>query len=412
MTDSKVNLICTEQKGRCFITNQDISQGDILFVWKPYNLIPYVTEKDYVCANCIHISKKQPSAKEIMIVCRQNCQHVFYCSNKCEQEHWNKFHQYECSFLHKIFALQDFGYSEEVVNYTQLVMRILTQRLQDILNKPNDMSIEDIYIGRSHFNEFTKEKKKEFEVVAKILTEYILTRLIPHLIEDQHEFINFIQSFLPENTDTKNIELHDLDLWLSEMIHLCSLSNNTDIIETIKYLLSKVFILVCIEEINALFHITFTLEGYSRSPQTYAMGMYPSAAFVNHSCSPNIARFPVQENRDNFCVGDVVFFATRSLKEGEEICYSYLEREYELYRKEEIRADELINSQRKRKQKLNDEFFFDCDCVRCLNESKGKIDISYMALVKELKCTRPECKGWFIPSFDKHMHCEACKMSR
>jgi hypothetical protein len=411
MAESKVDLVCTEQKGRCFITNQSVSQGDILFVWKPYIIVPYVTEKDYVCANCIHISKKQPHIKE-MIACRQGCHHVFYCSNKCEQQHWDKFHQYECSFLHKIFALQDFGFSDDVINYARLVMRMLTQRLQEILEEPHDMSIEDIWMGRSHFDQFTIEKKNEFVTVAKILTEYILTKLIPHLKKDNHECVGLVQSFLPDSADAKKVEINDLDLWLTEMAHSCSFLNDVAIIELTKCLLSKVYILICIEEVNALFHITFALEEYSQTPQTYAMGMYPSAAFVNHSCSPNLARFPVQENRDNFCVGDVVFFATRSMKKGEEVCYSYLEREYELYTKEQVNADEIVKSQAKRKQKLNDEFFFDCDCVRCFNESRGDLDASYMALVNELKCTKPHCKGWLIASFEKNMRCEACRTSR
>jgi hypothetical protein len=410
MTESKVDLVCTEQKGRCWITNQVVSQGDILFVWKPYILVPYVTEKGYVCANCMHISKKQPYIKE-MIACRQSCLHVFYCSNKCEEQHWDEFHQYECSFLDKIFALKDYGFSDDVINYARLVMRMLTQRLQEILGKPRDMSIEDIWIGRSHFDKFTTEKKNEFETVAKILTEYILTRLIPHLIKDNHEFIDFVQSFLPDSTDAKKVEMNDSeDLWFNRMTHSCSLLNDAAIIEVTKYLLRKVYILICIEEINALFHITFALEGYSQPPQTYAMGMYPSAAFVNHSCSPNLARFPVQENSNHFRVGDVVFFATRSMKKGEEICYSYLEREYELYTKEQVDAGELVKSQAKRKQKLKDEFFFDCDCARCFDESRGNLNASYMALVKELKCTKSECKGWFIPSFEKHMCCEACRI--
>ena len=411
MGENKVDLICTEQKGRCFIMNQAVSQGDILFIWKPYIIVSYVTEKEHVCANCMHISKKQPHIKG-MVACRQNCLHVFYCSNKCEEEHWDKFHQYECSFLDKIVALHNLGFSDEVINYARLVMRMLTQRFQEMLRKPHDISIEDVWIGRSHFDEFTIEKMNEFGTVAKILTEYTLTRLIPHLMTDNQEFVDFVQSFLPDSSDAKKVEINDSDLWLSEIIHSCSLSNDATIIEIIKCLLSKVYILICIEEINALFHITFTLEGYSQPPSTYAMGIYPSAAFVNHSCSPNIARFPVQESRDNFHVGDVVFFATRSLKKGEEICYSYLEREYEFYTTEQVDLNELMKSPRKRRQKLKDEFFFDCDCVRCRNESKGNLDKSYMNLVKELKCTKPQCKGWFIPSFEKQMWCEACRMTR
>ncbi|CAF0918777.1 unnamed protein product [Didymodactylos carnosus] len=346
-----------------------------------------------------------------MIGCQQGCLHVFYCSNKCEQQHWDKFHQYECPFLDKIFALQDFGFNDEVINYARLVMRMLTHRLQEVLGMPYDVSMEDIWIGRSHFDKFAMEKKNEFETVAKILTEYILTRLIPHSIKDNHEFIDFVQSFLPDSIDVEKIEINDSDLWLTEMTHLCLPLDDAAMMEVTKCLLIKVYILICIEEINALFHITFALEGYSQPPQTYAMGMYPSAAFVNHSCSPNLARFPVQEDTDNFRVGDVVFFATRFLKKGEEVCYSYLEREYELYTKEQVDADEIVKSQAKRKQRLKDEFFFDCDCARCFKESRGDLDTSYMALVKELKCTKSECKGWFIPSFEKHMRCEACRMS-
>lgn len=412
MTESKVDLICTEQKGRCFITNQAASQGEILFVWKPYILVPYVTEKDYVCANCIHVWSKQSTDKNKMITCRQGCSYVIYCSNECEEQHWNEFHQYECSFLDKVFDLKDLGYSDDVVNYGRLVLRVLTKRLREICGHRYDMSIEDVWVGRSHFDNFVIEKKNEFKTVAKILTEYVLTRLVPSLSKNNPEFNDCVQSFLPDSEDVTKVEMDDLDLWLNGLVIFYSISNDAITFEAIKVLLKKVYILICIEEINALFHITFTLEGYTQPPQTYAMGIYPSAAFVNHSCTPNIARFPVQENRDNYVVGDVVFFATRSLRKGEEVCYSYLEREYELYTKKYVDASEFVKSQEKRKQRLKDEFFFDCDCTRCLMESKGNLDTSYMALVKELKCTRPECKGWLIPFSNKHLSCEACRNSR
>ncbi|CAM2721512.1 unnamed protein product [Rotaria socialis] len=410
MNDSKVDLVCTERKGRCWITNQAVSQGEILFVWKPYIIVPYVTNKDYVCANCIHICKEIAHIKD-MIGCRQDCRHVFYCSDECEQQHWDKFHQYECPFLDKIFALHDLNFNDDVINYARLVMRMLTQRLLEVLHKPHDMSIKDIWTSRSHFDKFSIEKKKEFEVVAKILTEYILTRLIPDKIKDIHDFIDFTQSFLPDTADVEKVEINDFEFWFTEMAHFCLLLNDATTIEVTKCLLIKVYILICMEEINALFHITFALEGYTQAPQTYAMGMYPLAAFVNHSCSPNLARFPVQEDRENVRVGDVVFFATRSLKKGEELCYSYLEREYELYRKEQVSANEIVEAQAKREQRLKEEFFFDCDCTRCFNETKGNLDTSYVTLIKELKCTKSECKGWLIPSFEKYMRCEACGTS-
>ena len=393
MNDDRFDTIPKEGKGRCTITNEDFSEGNLLFVWKPYVIVPYVTYKDRICANCLFISLREN------VPCRHNCSHVYYCSPKCEEEHWNNYHHYECLFLGNIFALENFGFNDEVINYARLVMRILTQRFKDLTSeKSSQMSIHEVWISVSHFNKFTNDKKKEFEFVSKILSQYILI----HLLSD-HE--NLIHSFLPESQEAEKVEINQFDQWLREINHTyCS-----DTIKLIKNLLQKVFILVCIEEVNALFHITFQLEGYTSSPQTYAMGIYPSAAFVNHSCSPNLARFPVQQDHANLRIGDVVYFATRDIKKGEEICYSYLERDYKIYQKEHIDPDELRQSQRKRQEKLEAEFFFRCDCIRCLNESNGKVDLSYMNLIKQMKCRESSCKGWFIPSIHNQMICQACQ---
>lgn len=103
-------------------------------------------------------------------------------------------------------------------------------------------------------------------------------------------------------------------MWVVEKAHSWTLLGDTTIIEATKCLLCKVYILIRMEEINALFHITFAFEGYSQPPQTYAMGMYLDAALANHSCSPNLVRFPAQEDKANFRVADVVYFATRPIK--------------------------------------------------------------------------------------------------
>lgn len=78
MVETKANIIYTGEKGLCLITNEDISQGDILLIAKPYGIIPSITKKNRVCANCMNILDK-------MISCQQDCLHVFYCSNECEQ---------------------------------------------------------------------------------------------------------------------------------------------------------------------------------------------------------------------------------------------------------------------------------------------------------------------------------------
>ncbi|CAF1479714.1 unnamed protein product [Rotaria socialis] len=110
-----------------------------------------------------------------MTASRQGCLDIFYCSDKCERQHWGKFHQYECSFLDEVFALQDDNYNEYVINYARLVMRMLTQRLHDLLDKPHNVLLEDVFMMLSHFDDFPREKKSEFGTVAKMLTKYRLT---------------------------------------------------------------------------------------------------------------------------------------------------------------------------------------------------------------------------------------------
>ncbi|UJR12892.1 hypothetical protein I4U23_017066 [Adineta vaga] len=207
MTENKVNVIDTKEKGHCLVANEDVSQGDILLISKPYGIIPSIRKTNKVCANCFDIFQEQIDTKK-MISCRQNCLHVFYCSNKCEEEQWNKFHQYECSFLDRI---KDYNDKEYIINYTLLVMRLLTQRFNDILYKSEKISIEDVFILLSHNDEFRR--------IAKLLTEYVLTKLISQLCQNNDQIIHIIQSFLPDNTDIKQVEITNCDLWLIDMIH-------------------------------------------------------------------------------------------------------------------------------------------------------------------------------------------------
>ncbi|UJR12893.1 hypothetical protein I4U23_017067 [Adineta vaga] len=174
----------------------------------------------------------------------------------------------------------------------------------------------------------------------------------------------------------------------------------------------KIYILICIKEVNGFFHSTFRFDCYSQSLQVFALGLYPSAAFINHSCTPNMGRMFIDKNSTEFQRDDLVFFAAYSVKKNKELFISYVKRKWDLYLQNQMtNVDEIINSQIMGKQQLKDEYFFNCDCIRCVNESKGELDKSFMNLIKELQCTKSKCQGWLIPSFEKHhMYCEACQM--
>lgn len=407
-----MRIIYNEQKGRSGVANQDLSQGDILMISKPYAIVPTVRARKKVCENCTRISTEQTRSKE-EIACRQGCLHVFYCSKQCEQLNWEKFHQFECPFLDKEYVLQSY-YSpyEDVIDHARVVMRMLTQRLHEISEEPKDTSLEDVFVLASHFDKLPSDMKDEYLSVAKTLTEYILTRLIPHLAKDGHEFIGFIRSFLPHFKDLERIEIISPDLWLSAMTRLCLLTEDATNIEALKHLLIKVCILISAQLTNSYNLHTFLLNDDSQPSQVYAVGFYISAALFNHSCSPNIDRFAVQERGARFDTTDLVFFAAYPVKKDDELCFNYLGREYNLYMQDKVDVGEIITSRTMRKQELNHYFLFNCECSRCDSESKGELDRPLLVFIKQRKCTRSNCHGWLIPSLDEHMRCEACGTSR
>ena len=82
-----------------------------------------------------------------------------------------------------------------------------------------------------------------------------------------------------------------------------------------------------------------------------ASGLYPSASVLNHSCSPN-------------CIltyrGDTVTIRTiRDVREGEELTHSYID---------------LCQTTEERREILQAEYGFKCDCERCTDEKYKQID--------------------------------------
>lgn len=71
-------------------------------------------------------------------------------------------------------------------------------------------------------------------------------------------------------------------------------------------------------------------------------GCYPRGSLFNHSCSPNISF--VRVGREN------IFFATKDIAAGDKMCINYID---------------LSLSLQERKNKLRDDYGFDCQCERC-----------------------------------------------
>lgn len=85
----------------------------------------------------------------------------------------------------------------------------------------------------------------------------------------------------------------------------------------------------------------------SEDKEFLGFGVYPSASFFNHSCSPNIVK-----TRNN---SEMVFTTSKDIEIGEELCISY--GNY---------TDEPVEL----RQKQLKEWFFDCACTKCQTELK------------------------------------------
>ncbi|KAJ3128534.1 hypothetical protein HK098_004164 [Nowakowskiella sp. JEL0407] len=429
-------------KGRCFISQKFIPRGEILLIDSPYAVIPDCGAKSFVCGFCfrwdqnliggrgnpnttrqIEHERNGESTRFEMVKCHGGCEKIMYCSVDCRDQDWDSCHRYECGFMasKSIFpkikvddsslkeeteedqkTLGDDGvenekFGEYMVDYTWMLMRVLVNRFRE-LNSRNQTNVTTSE-NRSTFADYWKlcsnqslfpvERIKEFENVAGVLYEFLIDWVFP--TSDIHGKITAGQFFCGEIIDENDgvVERKETNLTRD--------SEGGDIRKEFTTMLVE---LICKEECNSFGLYTFDFKGFDVSRQGYALGVYPNAVFFNHSCQPNVghvtrnSRFLEALREDGFgTIGkdvkpEMVFYAVRDIEPGEELTITYME----LSPPGGVNVDVLENL-RKRRENLKEVFFFECDCRRCKEESRG---VNTFDLVV-LECQKGKCKGWFVP---------------
>ncbi|KII85522.1 hypothetical protein PLICRDRAFT_115915 [Plicaturopsis crispa FD-325 SS-3] len=84
----------------------------------------------------------------------------------------------------------------------------------------------------------------------------------------------------------------------------------------------------------------------SSDSEMFGYGMYVSASYFNHGCTPNIRKERVGRA--------LQFYTARDVDAGDELCISYVDIEDNVWA---------------RRQKLHDKWYFDCTCDRCCREA-------------------------------------------
>lgn len=102
-----VSVNFSNKYGRYVIANQDIDPGQIIAVEEGYVAFPYNKKMYVVCSHCLSIAWNA-------IPC-DFCVFAVYCSEKCQQDAWEEYHDIECHIIHFLYDAQN-KFHEESMN--------------------------------------------------------------------------------------------------------------------------------------------------------------------------------------------------------------------------------------------------------------------------------------------------------
>ncbi|TPX69986.1 hypothetical protein SpCBS45565_g02015 [Spizellomyces sp. 'palustris'] len=393
---SPLTVAVQDHKGRSFIATRTVPSGSVVLRTKPYAAIPDCGSRRHVCAYCLRLV---PGSKELEVSCSE-CQQAFYCSSRCAEADWGTFHAVECAFMKDLTLgmpaarVNDLGSGEEVsvpnregfdsytLDYMWLLMRVLTKRTREMqagmnevpsppstttpIDRPSTGTFADVWELCSNSHLFPPDKMPHFISVARSLARFVRSYLIP-------------AAKLPDSFE------HTL-------LPAPAPSDLLSYIDPLPPLEASLLDLILKEECNSFGLYTFSYKGHRFPRQGYALALYPLAVFFNHSCVPNIGHvtrptaIPPERGLDAADCAEMVFYATRPLKKGDEALISYVALDVE-----------AGTTGISRRQNLEQLFFFKCDCQRCAAERDKPDQVDDTGLDK-LLCRRDGCRGWFVPA--------------
>ncbi|KAJ3108677.1 hypothetical protein HDU97_000533 [Phlyctochytrium planicorne] len=440
------------RKGRSFVASRDFDAGEIVLISKPYAAIPDSTARSKVCAFCVRQPlTKDAEAPPLPVECDGGCGWARYCSQDCKLKDWETWHKFECRALQELQRdLVWEGRTDYVEDYSWLLIRVIVVRCRELLeglqkNEVDEVKFpvwsqkadelpgnrfKDVWAACTNSTSFDQRLSSEVLWVCLLLTRFVGLVMFPSMSQhpswmhigllpsdilplESDEFITqAVESVIRQHfegqrkgsaTDTVPKESGSLQEGVAGHPLLSDLINRLDgNLELVKKLMSSVISLICREECNSFGLYNYSRLGNTSERQGYALGYYTSPIFFNHSCSPNVGhvvRDGVPATKDTLCSYDhatlptgetgangcMVFYALHPIAKDTELCISY------------VGAVDSAFGVERRRSRLKELFFFDCDCERCGAELNHKDTKSFPQLQAFL-CSVQGCKGFFRPS--------------
>ena len=311
-TDSKkspVEIINSQEKGRCFIATADLQVGASVHSAEPFAKIVDQNSKGRVCNYCVQ--EPDSSSRQLSLTCPKSpsCS-AHYCSHECLEKDAKAFHSVLCSYTPSP--------ATELSNYAKDYFELLATVLYRMHSDPEHFHIPHIEGMWFDLKLQTPEQIKEYTLVAleleKLINERMNTFKYP---EVDAGFVDLLSRYVGQSYGNRFAYLYSI--------------------------ISK-------EECNSFGLYTFLYDGHKEHRQGFGLALYPSAVYFNHGCDPNIGRYYASN-------GNMEFFAIKEIKEGQEALITYID------------TDLAIAN---RKMTLKDHFHFDCTCTRCISEESNQ----------------------------------------
>lgn len=347
-----LSLKVDDNCGRYYVAADDIKPGQTLVCEKPYAACLLPGKFTSHCHHCF--------VRLIVPLACVTCRGVFYCSVECRDEAGSTYHQYECGIVDILTAS-----GSSILSW--IALRILTKgKLEDFLAAREQLEKGD---GMR----LAQQRADDYSCIYHLAT-------LSHLRSDKDFFDRTFMAlflfqclrasgFLPtrHRYEEDALNITDDEIFVASLLlrHLQLLQFNA-------------------HEIHEFVQLN---EKNMRSTKTayIGVGIYPTVAFFNHSCRPDVARY--------FLGTAMVITSSRSIRRGQMVAENY----GPIFTHKHL-AD--------RQQSLLGRYWFQCQCPACKNDWPIYDGMPDMESV--LICC-PLCRGSLQSVNSSYARCTKCK---
>ncbi|XP_043270677.1 SET and MYND domain-containing protein 4-like isoform X2 [Venturia canescens] len=276
-------------RGRHLVSTRNIKTGSVILIDQPFS---FSTDIQSLSTNCLHCHISLNLQDNVRIPC-QNCQTVSYCSNRCRQQSWQKYHKYECKIFDYFYEINGREVNPAQQRRSHLLLAWRTT-IESAIDKTRDCLRDDwLSYQESSSNQDNNSRETYFSIDPYDSSCYQTVFALETHCSDSSTIINLSRSVC--------------SIFFTKCLELVFLQNHpssTASIDTNKLLLVAVGMLRHMQSVdcNAYEIVENIRDETTRiwGPRNVGGAIYPTVSLINHGCYPNVVRhsYPHDKNYD------------------------------------------------------------------------------------------------------------------